>query len=66
MTSDPLVRSASDRKMAGVCGGLARWLDWDPTALRIVWMLVSLFTGFFPGLLVYIVLAVIMPAEGSA
>jgi phage shock protein C len=63
MPSGELTRSTSDRMVAGVCGGMARWLDWDPTALRIVYVLVSLFSGIFPGLIVYIILAVVMPSE---
>jgi phage shock protein C len=66
MTSNPLVRSRSDRIIAGVCGGLAKWLDWDPTALRILYVLVSFFSAAFPGIIVYIILAVIMPSEGDA
>lgn len=63
MPEGQLLRSKNDRIVAGVCGGLAKWLGWDPTAVRILYILISIFSAAFPGLLVYIILAVIMPAE---
>lgn len=56
-----LYRSAQDRKLAGVCGGLAAYLNMDPTAIRVLWAVVSLFA--FVGVLAYIVCAVIIPEE---
>lgn len=63
MPSGALVRSRSDRMIAGVCGGLAQWLGWDPTAVRILYVLLSIFSAAFPGILVYIILALVMPSE---
>ncbi len=63
MPTGQLERSKNDRMIAGVCGGLAKWLGWDPTAVRILYVLVSIFSVAFPGILVYIILAVLMPAE---
>ena len=63
MLEGQLLRSKSDRMIAGVCGGLARWLGWDPTAVRVLYVLVSIFSAGFPGILVYIILAVVMPSE---
>ena len=65
MPSGELTRSTSDRMVAGVCGGLARWLGWDSTAVRILYVLVSVFSAAFPGTIVYIILAVLMPADES-
>lgn len=62
MPEGQLVRSKSDRMIAGVCGGLAKWLGWDPTAVRILYVLATIFTAF-SGTIVYIILAMIMPAE---
>jgi phage shock protein C len=59
----PLQRSRSDRMIAGVCGGLARWLGWDSTLTRILYVLVSVLSAAFPGLLVYIILWIVMPLE---
>jgi phage shock protein C len=63
MPSGALLRSRSDRMIAGVCGGLAQWLGWDPTAVRILYVLISIFSVAFPGTIVYIILALLMPSE---
>ena len=63
MPSGQLTRSKSDRMIAGVCGGLARWLGWDSTAVRILYVLISIFSVAFPGMIVYVILALVMPAE---
>jgi phage shock protein PspC (stress-responsive transcriptional regulator) len=49
--------------IAGVCGGIARWLGWDPTVVRILYVLVSFFSAAFPGIIVYIILWAVMPEE---
>ena len=59
--SNPLRRSNKNRIIAGVCGGLAEWLGWDPTVLRIVYIVVSLVSAAFPGILAYIILWILMP-----
>jgi phage shock protein C len=56
-----LQRSKSQRIIAGVCGGLAEWLGWDVTLVRALFVLVSLLSAAFPGLIVYLVLWVLMP-----
>jgi phage shock protein C len=58
-----LARDPRDKWIAGVCGGLARWLGWNSDAVRILYVLVSLFSAAFPGLLVYIILWAVMPEE---
>jgi phage shock protein C len=63
MPTGQLTRSKSDRMIAGVCGGLARWLGWDPTAVRVLYVLLSICSAAFPGMIVYVILALIMPAE---
>ncbi len=63
MPTGALVRSSSDRILAGVCGGIARWLGWDATAVRIGYVLLSILSVAFPGVWVYIILWVIMPRE---
>lgn len=55
-----LFRSANNRILAGVCGGVGEYLDIDPTVVRVVYVLLSLLTAF-AGLLVYIVLWLIIP-----
>jgi phage shock protein C len=58
-----LYRSNTDKILTGVCGGIAEYLPMDSTALRLIWTLVVVFTGFIPGVLVYIIAAVIMPIK---
>lgn len=65
MNAKTLRRPRQDRMVAGVVAGLARHFDMDPTVLRIIYVLVSIFSAAFPGLLVYIVLWVLMPEEES-
>jgi len=47
--------------IAGVCGGIAKWIGWDPTLVRILYILLSVISAGFPGTIVYIILWVIMP-----
>lgn len=63
MSSGELTRSTSNRMIAGVCGGLARWLGWDPTAVRILYVLISIFSVAFPGMIVYLILALVIPSD---
>jgi phage shock protein PspC (stress-responsive transcriptional regulator) len=60
-----LVRSSADRMIAGVCGGLARYLGIDPTLVRVAYALITFFTAFVPGLIVYLILALVIPSEDS-
>ena len=56
-----LHKSATERKVCGVCGGIAEYFNLDPTVVRLLWVVVSCIGG--SGLLAYIVAAVIMPEE---
>ena len=47
--------------IAGVCSGIANYFDIDPTIVRVGYVALSFFSAFFPGLIVYIILMVIMP-----
>lgn len=60
---NPLHRSKTDRWIGGVCGGLAKWLGWDVTLVRVLYVLVSIFSVAFPGILAYIILWIIIPEE---
>ena len=64
MTQGALVRSRRNVMLGGVCGGIAQWLGWDPTVVRIAYVLVSFFSAAFPGVLAYVVLWLVMPKEG--
>ena len=63
--SQPLRRSRADVMLFGVCGGLAEWLQWDATAVRLAFVLVTVFTGVVPGLLVYIAAMILMPKHAQ-
>ena len=57
----PLHRSRNHKIIAGVCGGLADWLGWSPTLVRVIFVIVSVLSAAFPGIIVYIVMWVLMP-----
>jgi phage shock protein PspC (stress-responsive transcriptional regulator) len=57
----PLHRSRQYRMIAGVCGGLAEWLGWSPTTVRVLYVIVSIASAAFPGILVYLLLWLLMP-----
>ena len=54
-----LYKSSTDKKVCGVCGGIANYFDVDPTVIRLIW--VTLAGG--SGLIAYIIAAIIMPDE---
>jgi len=60
---NPLHRSRTDRVIAGVCGGLARWLGWSPTVVRVLYVALSILSAAFPGILIYLLLWIVMPQE---
>ena len=66
-TAQPrLTRSMTDAKIAGICGGLAEYLDVDATLIRVLWIVLSILAGaFVGGLLVYVVAWILIP-KGSA
>lgn len=57
-----LTRTTDDRMIAGVCGGIAAYLGWDPTLVRIAYLLLTVFT-VFSGVVVYIILWICMPED---
>ena len=59
----PLRRSSRDYLIGGVCGGLAEWLGWDPTLVRVLYVALSVFSAAFPGIVVYVIMWIIVPQE---
>ena len=59
--SGPLRRSRSDRMIAGVVGGLAKYFGMDPTLARVLYVVGSIVSAAFPGILVYVLLWAIIP-----
>lgn len=64
MTGKPL-RKSEDRIIAGVCGGLAEWLGWPANRTRLAYVLLSVLSAAFPGVLVYVILWIAMPEPDS-
>lgn len=58
-----LHRSRSQKMLAGVCGGLAEYFNIDPTIIRLIWAFLSVCSVGFPGLLIYIICAIVIPLE---
>jgi phage shock protein PspC (stress-responsive transcriptional regulator) len=56
-----LYRSRRHKIIAGVCGGLADWLGWSPNVTRIVYVVVSMLSAAFPGILTYVILWIVLP-----
>ena len=63
MNSKKLYKSATDKKIAGVCGGLAAYLNIDATIIRLLWAICCIFFGC--GLLAYVICMLIMPDEAD-
>jgi phage shock protein C len=61
-TGKKLLRS-NDRWIAGICGGIADYFDWDPAMVRLIYVLLTVFTTGFPGTIIYLVLWLIMPKQ---
>lgn len=61
--SNGLIRDASNGMFGGVCAGIANRMGWSHTGTRITYVLVSILSAAFPGLLVYLILWLVLPAE---
>ncbi len=63
MGEKKLYRSRTDKKISGVCAGLAQYLKVDTTIVRVLWAAISVFSGGVPGLVLYFLCAIIIPEE---
>ena len=61
--NERLFRSVDDRVIAGVCGGLADRLALDPSLVRVLWAVVAILTGIFPLLVIYVIMAAVVPED---
>lgn len=52
-----------ERKLLGVCAGLGEYFGVDVTIIRLIWVVVSAVSGFVPGIVAYVVVALVMPEE---
>ncbi len=65
MEQKRLTRS-NDRKISGVCGGIAEYFNVDPTLVRLGYALITIFTAGIPGVIAYFVAAFVIPAKNKA
>lgn len=56
-------KSTRDKKVCGVCGGIAEYFNIDPTIVRLIWALICLAYG--SGIVIYIILAIVMPDDNN-
>ena len=61
-----MYRSAKDKKIAGVLGGVAEYFETDPTIVRLLFLLFSLVTAVIGGVFLYVIAWIIMPKEGES
>jgi phage shock protein C len=54
---------SNDKKISGVCGGIAEYYGLDPTLVRLAWIVCTALTGIVPGIIAYIAAAMIMPHQ---
>lgn len=64
-TARPFTRSRHDRMLGGVMGGIAQRYGWSSTLVRIIFVIASIVSAAFPGILVYLILWLLMPEEGG-
>ena len=60
-----LTRSTTHRMVFGICGGLGRYMGFDPTLIRIVVAVLTFFTAIVPGVVLYTILALVIPSDDS-
>jgi len=60
-----LSRSRNDRMLAGVMGGIARRFGWNSTLVRVLFVVLSILSAAFPGIIVYLILWLLIPEEGN-
>jgi len=61
MSSRKLTRSVHDKKIAGICGGIADYFGVDPTLVRVGYLLAAVFSAGFPLIALYVILAFVIP-----
>lgn len=65
MNGKRLFRSSTNQMLCGVCAGIAEYFALDPTLIRLAWVVLTCI-GIFPGIIAYLIAAVIIPAQDSA
>jgi len=65
MNGKKLYKNVTNKKISGVCSGLADYFDFDVTVIRLLWACVTVFTGVVPGVVIYIIAALVMPENSD-
>lgn len=60
---DKKLTRSDDKMLFGVCAGIAEYFDVDPTIIRVLWTCLTVFSTLFPGIILYIILAIIIPVR---
>lgn len=63
MTYQRKLTRSHNQVIAGVCAGIAEYLGWDIATVRILYLIISIFSAAFPGIIVYIILWIVMPGR---
>jgi phage shock protein C len=58
-----LYLSDTDKKLTGLCGGIGEYFEVDSSLIRLAWVIITLLTGIVPGILAYIVAAMVVPKQ---
>lgn len=58
-----LYLSSKDNKLSGVCGGIAEYFNVDSSLVRLGWIIMTILTGVLPGIIAYIIAAIVIPRE---
>ncbi|MFW5705154.1 MAG: PspC domain-containing protein [Nanoarchaeota archaeon] len=58
-----LTRDSNNQILGGVASGMANYFNLDPVLMRVIFILVLIFTGFFPGIIAYFIMWIIMPEK---
>ncbi len=59
------LQKSNNKIIAGVCAGLAEYMEVDPTVIRVIYATLSIFSAGFPGVLLYLILCLIMPSSNE-
>lgn len=60
-----LYKSNTNKVWSGVIGGIGEYFEVDPALLRVIWIIIVVFTGFFPGLIAYLLAAAVVPSRNE-
>jgi phage shock protein C len=64
-TNRKLYLSVKDKKISGLCGGIAEYFNFDSSMVRLAWIVFTVLTGIVPGIIAYVVAVMVIPKEGE-